>query len=134
MMQIALGKTEPAVAIKLVRLFKVMLEQIQNHDLPAALQNLVSGGNRVLGIFRVMQRLAQHDQVHAVRLNRRALKVTKTKLEILQSVLFGLRFANLRLRPNLQRPVAAKYAGANARTPATSVPAHKSGQSARQFD
>ena len=34
--QIAFGKTRPAVAVKLVRLLEVVLGQVEDHDLPAA--------------------------------------------------------------------------------------------------
>jgi len=39
--QIALGKTRPAVAVELLRLVEVVLEQIENQNLPAAPQNFM---------------------------------------------------------------------------------------------
>ena len=47
--QIALGKTQPAVAVKFARLVEVVLEQIENQNLPARLQNFVRGGNGAAG-------------------------------------------------------------------------------------
>src|ERR1035437_8864333 len=44
-MQIAFRKTEPAVAVKFVRLLEVVLQQTQNHDLPAAAENPVRRAN-----------------------------------------------------------------------------------------
>ncbi len=68
-MQIALGKSRPAVAVKLMRLLEVVLEQIEQQNLPARLQNLVRAANAPpAGFFGVMQRLAQDHEVNAVRL------------------------------------------------------------------
>ena len=61
-MQIAFGKTEPAVAIGIARLFKAVLQQIQNQDLAPGAQQSMGCGNGGRRIFRVMQRLAQNQQ------------------------------------------------------------------------
>src|SRR5262245_28121482 len=53
-MKIALGEPEPTIAIKLMGLFKVMLEKIQNHDLPTRLQGLMSAGHSPRWFLRVM--------------------------------------------------------------------------------
>ena len=89
-MQIAFGKSQPAVAVKFARLVEVVLEQIENQNLPAGLQNLVRGGNGVRRNFGVVQCLAQNHEVHAVRLNRRALQVAQPEFQIFQAVLFRL--------------------------------------------
>ena len=57
-MQIAFGKTQPAVTVKLMRLVERMLEQIENHDLPAFFENFMRTGNSLRRVSGVMQCLA----------------------------------------------------------------------------
>src|SRR6516225_8111626 len=68
-MQIALRKTKPAVAIQLVRLFKLMLCQVQNHDLAPRLEQAMRAGNRPGRIRSMVQRLAEDHEVHTGRLD-----------------------------------------------------------------
>ena len=89
-MQIALGKTEPAVAVKFAGFVEVVLEQIENQNLSARLQNFVRSSDGVCRNFGVMQGLAQDHQVNAVRLNRRVLQIAEAEFQIFQSILFRL--------------------------------------------
>ena len=66
-MQITFGETEPAVAIKLPSFFEIMLEQIQQEQLPAWAKNFMCACNGFGGIGGVMERLAQDRQINAVR-------------------------------------------------------------------
>ena len=54
-MQIAFGKAQPAVTVKFVRFLEVVLEQVQNQELPAGLQNFVGAAQGGGGNFGVMK-------------------------------------------------------------------------------
>src|SRR5215472_13503291 len=45
-MKVTLGKPEPAVAVQLVRAFKLMFRQVQDHNLAARFQQTVRARNR----------------------------------------------------------------------------------------
>src|SRR5690242_8066315 len=89
-MQVAFGKAQPPVAVKFVRLLEIVLEQVENHDLSAGLQNLVRAAQGGGGFFRVMQRLAQYHEVNAVGINRRVLQIALAEIQVLQPVLLRL--------------------------------------------
>ena len=57
-MQVAFGKARPLVTVNFPRLVEIVLEQVQDQNLPATAQNPVRGGNRFRRAFGVMQRLA----------------------------------------------------------------------------
>src|ERR1039457_779264 len=77
--QITLGKTRPAVAVKFVRLLEIVLEQIENQDLSTRLQNFVRAAERRGGHFRVMQRLAQNHEVNTRSEERRVGKECRSR-------------------------------------------------------
>ena len=68
----------------------MMLEQIENQDLPAVLENFMRTANGLGRLVRMMQRLAQNHQVHAAGFDRRVLQVAQAEFQIFQSVLFRL--------------------------------------------
>ena len=72
-MQITLGKTEPAVAIQLVRPFETVPGEVENHHLSARLQNVVCAADCFGRVLSMMQCLAHDHQIHALRLYRRIL-------------------------------------------------------------
>src|SRR5436190_8206254 len=87
-MEIAGFETKPAVAVEFLRLFKIMFQQIENHDLPTRSKNLISADKRVTRSFGVMQRLAENNEIDALRRDRRCLQFAKPEFEIFQAVLF----------------------------------------------
>src|SRR5271170_8039437 len=89
-MQIAFGKTKPAIAVKFTRLVEIVLEQIENQNLSVRLQNFVRGNNGGGGNLGMVQRLAQNHEVNAVRVNRRVLQIAEPEFQIFQAVLFRL--------------------------------------------
>ena len=58
MMQIAFRETQPAVAVKLVGLVKIVLEQVEDQNLPAGFQNPVRGGEGIRRDFGMVKSLA----------------------------------------------------------------------------
>ena len=84
--QVAFGESEPAVAVKFAGLIEMVLEQVEDHDLAAGLEDAMTRGNGPGRLQGVMQRLAQDDQVHALRLDGRFLQIAQAKLQILQAV------------------------------------------------
>ena len=88
--QVALGKTGPAIAVEFSGFFKRVGQQVQNHDLAAGLENLVGAANGLDRLFGVMEGLTEDHEVHTVGIHRRVLQVALTELEILEAILFGL--------------------------------------------
>ena len=72
-------------------LLKVMLEQIQDHDLSAWTQDVVRGGDGAGWVVRVVQCLAQDHQVNALGLDRRLFQIAQTEFQILNAVFFRFR-------------------------------------------
>src|SRR5271170_7844482 len=93
-MQIAFGKTKPAIAVKFTRLVEIVLEQIENQNLSVRLQNFVRGNNGGGGNLGMVQRLAQNHEVNAVRVNRRVLQIAEPEFQIFQSIFFALAAPN----------------------------------------
>ena len=89
-MQVALGKAGPAVAVEFARLLKIVPEQVQDHDLAAGPEDFVGAADGRRRIFRMVQRLAEDDQIHTVRLHGRVLEVALAEFEVFQPVLAGL--------------------------------------------
>ena len=87
MVQITFRKPEPAIAVKLVCPFEIVFEQIQNHHLPAWPQNFMHAGNGFRRLLRMVQRLAQNNQFHALGLNGRILQIAQAKFQSQANVL-----------------------------------------------
>jgi hypothetical protein len=88
--QVGFRKAEPAVAVKIVGLLELVPQQIQNHDLAARPQYLVGTGDALFGIGGVMEGLAQHHQINALRLDGRVFQVAQAEFQVLELVLFRL--------------------------------------------
>src|SRR3954469_25554183 len=85
--QIARFNPEPQIAVELARIFKSMLEQVQNHDLTAGPQNLSCAADRSRGTPRMMKRLAEHRQIDAALGDGRRFQIAEPKLQIFQPIL-----------------------------------------------
>ena len=78
------------IAVEIARLVEMMLVEIE-HDKAASLaQQVRSGGERSLRIHRVMQRLAEDDEIDAARRDGRLGQVAQAELEIGDALLLGL--------------------------------------------
>src|ERR1017187_10883265 len=88
--QIAFGKTQPAVAVKFARLVEVVLEQIEQQNLAVRFQQFRRARECRRRVGGVVQGLAQDHEVNAVRFNRRILQIALPEFEIFQAVLFRL--------------------------------------------
>src|ERR1043166_177448 len=89
-MQVALGETEPAVAVQLAGAIEGVLREVEDEDLPVRLEDLVGGLDRFGRLFGVMQRLAEDREIDAVRFDRRILQIAEPELEVLQIVFLRL--------------------------------------------
>src|SRR5438552_12311840 len=91
--QIAFGKSEPAIAVEFARPLETVLEQIENHDRSGGRENLVRRSNRSGRHGRVAQRLAQNHQINTLWFDGRMLQASQAKLEVLQPVFLRFRRA-----------------------------------------
>ena len=89
LMHVAFGKTQPAVAVKLVGSVEFVLEQIKNHDLASRFDDFMDRGDGFVRFLGVVERLTEDRKVNAVRFDRRVLEVAAPEFEVLEIILFG---------------------------------------------
>jgi hypothetical protein len=89
LVQIGFSEAEPNIRIKIARLFKLMLQEVQHNDPPTGFQNAGGSPQSGLWILRVMQRLAKKSEVHARRLDWWMLEITETVFEICEPMALG---------------------------------------------
>src|SRR5213082_2201818 len=75
--QIAFRETKPAVAVKLARFLEVVLEQIEDHDLPAGSQHFESRMDCVGRNRSVVQSLTEDDEINALRFDGWILQIAE---------------------------------------------------------
>ena len=68
--EVGLAEAEPVVAVELARLVELMLVEIEDDEASAFAQEAGGGGDGLLGIGGVVQRLAEDDDVDAAGRNR----------------------------------------------------------------
>ena len=95
LVEIRLREARPAITIQFARLLESVSNEVQQQKLTAGLQDSKGRTQRLGGVLGVVQCLAEHHDVHGVRLDRRVLEVPETELQILQSILAGLAGAEL---------------------------------------
>lgn len=66
-----------------------MSQEIEDHQLPSRPENALSAADGPVRVDRMMQGLAENDQINTFRLDWRIFQVTQAELEVFQSVALG---------------------------------------------
>jgi len=84
------GEAKPAVAVEFAGLFKVVAEEVENHDLAAGAKDTGGALDSLLGIGGMMEGLAQNDEIDTFGIDGRGFKVAKAEFQVLELVFTGL--------------------------------------------
>src|SRR5205814_7836793 len=89
LMELHFAEAEPVIGVEFAGTLEAVAEQIENDDAAAFSQNPMRAGDRVLGMDRVMQRLAKNGEIDGAFRDRRIFDVAEAVFEICEVVLPG---------------------------------------------
>src|ERR1051326_3734854 len=87
-MQSALTEAEPPIRVKFSSSFEIMAEQIENDDAAVPSQDPMRRFDGPFRLDRVMQRLAQQDQIDGFLRDRRIFQIAQPIFEVLEAMVF----------------------------------------------
>lgn len=88
--QVAFGEAEPAVAVELSGHFKAMVTEVEDEDLTFRTEDAVGRDQGAGRGLRVMEGLAEDDDVDALRFDGGGLEVAESELQVPEAGLSGL--------------------------------------------
>lgn len=93
--EVGLGEAEPAVGVELAGFLEVVLEEIEDDEAAAGFENAEGGVEGALGVFRVVEGLAEDGEVEGAGVDGGLLDIADAVFEVGEAVAVGEVLAEL---------------------------------------